>query len=131
MLIPQYWLKQLSTPTASLSLAAEQGMTQCSLQHRRIEFQQPLQPRLLGTTMDKCVAMTTIITFVLLKVHDVYTTSSPLYLLFATTDRISTFDVILKFGIPEKGKLLMKILLYWFEKFGSVISGHFIMVDVD
>ena len=92
---------------------------------------EPLQPQLLGTTMDKCVAMMTIITFIILKVHDVYTTSSPSYLLFATTDQISTFDVIMKFGIPEKGKLLTKILLFWFKKFGSVILGHLIMADVD
>ena len=81
--------------------------------------------------MDKCVAMKAMITFVLLKVHDVYTTSSPSYLLFATTDRISAFDVILKFGIPEKGELLTKIPLFWFEKFGSVILGHLITADVD
>ena len=68
---------------------------------------------------------------ILLKVHDVYTTSSPSYLLFSTTDRISAFDVILKFGIPERGELLMKISLYWFEKFGSVIPDHLITADVD
>ena len=77
--------------------------------------------------MDKCVAMKAMITFVLLKVHDVYTTSSPSYLLFATTDRISAFDVILKFGM----ELLTKISLFWFEKFGSVILGHLITADVD
>ena len=65
------------------------------------------------------------------KVRDVYTTSSPSYLLFVATDRISAFDVILKNGIPEKGKLLTKISLFWFEKLGDIIPNHFVTADVD
>ena len=65
------------------------------------------------------------------KVRDIYATSSPSYLLFVATDRISAFDVILKNGIPEKGKLLTKISLFWFEKLGGIIPNHFVTADVD
>lgn len=65
------------------------------------------------------------------KVRDVYTTSSTDHLLFVATDRISAFDVILKNGIPDKGKLLTKISLFWFEKLGEIIPNHFVTSDVD
>jgi phosphoribosylaminoimidazole-succinocarboxamide synthase len=34
-------------------------------------------------------------------------------------------------GIPDKGKLLTKISLFWFEKLGDVIPNHFITANID
>jgi len=65
------------------------------------------------------------------KVRDIYTTSSPDYLLFVATDRISAYDVILRNGIPSKGKLLTKISLFWFSKLATIIPNHFVTADID
>ncbi|KAG6808869.1 hypothetical protein H0H92_002518 [Tricholoma furcatifolium] len=65
------------------------------------------------------------------KVRDVYATSSPDHLLFVATDRISAYDVILKNGIPDKGKLLTELSLFWFKKLNQIIPNHFITADVD
>ncbi|KAF8159874.1 phosphoribosylaminoimidazole-succinocarboxamide synthase [Crassisporium funariophilum] len=65
------------------------------------------------------------------KVRDIYSTSSPNHLLFVASDRISAYDVVLKNGIPDKGKLLTKISLFWFDKLGHIIPNHFVTADVD
>lgn len=63
------------------------------------------------------------------KVRDIYKTSDSL--LFVTSDRISAFDVILKNGIPDKGKLLTKISLFWFNFLKDVIPNHLITANID
>ncbi|KAH6889078.1 phosphoribosylaminoimidazole-succinocarboxamide synthase [Coprinopsis sp. MPI-PUGE-AT-0042] len=65
------------------------------------------------------------------KVRDIYATSSPDHLLFVATDRISAYDVILKNGIPDKGRLLTKISLFWFNKLAHIIPNHFVTDKVD
>ncbi|TFK39529.1 hypothetical protein BDQ12DRAFT_681933 [Crucibulum laeve] len=65
------------------------------------------------------------------KVRDIYSTSSPNHLLFVASDRISAYDVILKNGIPDKGKLLTKISLFWFEKLQHIIPNHFVTANID
>ncbi|KAH9479762.1 Phosphoribosylaminoimidazole-succinocarboxamide synthase [Psilocybe cubensis] len=65
------------------------------------------------------------------KVRDIYSTSSPDHLLFVASDRISAYDVILKNGIPDKGKLLTQISLFWFQKLGDIIPNHFVTANVD
>ncbi|GLB43311.1 putative phosphoribosylaminoimidazole-succinocarboxamide synthase [Lyophyllum shimeji] len=65
------------------------------------------------------------------KVRDVYATSSPDHLLFVATDRISAYDVILNNGIPDKGKLLTQLSLFWFEKLGRIIPNHFVTANID
>ncbi|KAG6887671.1 hypothetical protein C0995_013623 [Termitomyces sp. Mi166 len=65
------------------------------------------------------------------KVRDVYATSSPNRLLFVATDRISAYDVILKNGIPDKGKLLTQLSLFWFKRLGHIIPNHFVTTDID
>ncbi|EPQ56548.1 SAICAR synthetase [Gloeophyllum trabeum ATCC 11539] len=64
------------------------------------------------------------------KVRDIYSTSSPEYLLFVASDRISAYDVILRNGVPEKGKLLTQISLFWFEKLKDIIPNHFVTANV-
>ena len=58
------------------------------------------------------------------KVRDVYGVDGDL--LIVTTDRVSAFDVILPNGIPDKGKVLNQLSLYWFEKSKSLIGNHVI-----
>ncbi|KAF8799259.1 phosphoribosylaminoimidazole-succinocarboxamide synthase [Phlegmacium glaucopus] len=65
------------------------------------------------------------------KVRDIYRTSSPDHLLFVASDRISVYDVILQNGIPEKGKLLTEISLFWFNKLHHVIPNHFVTANID
>jgi phosphoribosylaminoimidazole-succinocarboxamide synthase len=48
------------------------------------------------------------------KVRDVYDLGATL--LMVATDRISAFDVVMPNPIPDKGKILNQISLFWFEK---------------
>ncbi|KAJ7771133.1 hypothetical protein DFH07DRAFT_242327 [Mycena maculata] len=65
------------------------------------------------------------------KVRDIYATSESDKLLFVASDRISAYDVILKNGIPNKGKLLTEVSLFWFQKLAHVIPNHFITANID
>ena len=47
-------------------------------------------------------------------------------LLFVVSDRISAFDVIMPNGIPDKGRILNALTLFWFEKFGRQFEHHLI-----
>jgi phosphoribosylaminoimidazole-succinocarboxamide synthase len=62
------------------------------------------------------------------KVRDVYEIDGKL--LIVTTDRISAFDVVLPNGIPDKGKVLNQLSLYWFEKSREIIPNHVLTADV-
>jgi phosphoribosylaminoimidazole-succinocarboxamide synthase len=64
------------------------------------------------------------------KVRDIYEIG-PDQLLLVTTDRISAFDVILPTPIPDKGKILNQITLFWMEKFADVMENHVIAWKVD
>ncbi len=63
------------------------------------------------------------------KVRDIYDFGDKL--LIVATDRLSTFDVILPDPVPEKGKILTQISLYWFELMESIVPNHLISSDVD
>ncbi|MBL7072575.1 MAG: phosphoribosylaminoimidazolesuccinocarboxamide synthase [Candidatus Omnitrophica bacterium] len=63
------------------------------------------------------------------KVRNVYDMGKEL--LFVTTDRISAFDVILPSGIPDKGKVLNMISVFWFEFTKNMIKNHVITADPD
>ena len=63
------------------------------------------------------------------KVRDIYTIGAD-RLLIVTTDRISAFDVILPNPIPDKGKVLNQISLFWFERFKPLAPHHVITADV-
>jgi phosphoribosylaminoimidazole-succinocarboxamide synthase len=47
-------------------------------------------------------------------------------LLLVATDRISTYDAIHPTPIPDKGKVLTGLSVFWFERLASVIPNHFI-----
>ena len=63
------------------------------------------------------------------KVRDIYEVGDNL--IIVTTDRMSAFDVVMDDPIPDKGKILTKISLFWFEKTSSIIGNHVITADPD
>ena len=63
------------------------------------------------------------------KVRDVYDLGDSL--LIVATDRISAFDVVLPTGIPDKGKVLTQMSLFWFEMTSRSIENHVITADID
>ena len=63
------------------------------------------------------------------KVRDIYDLGDEL--LMVATDRISAFDVVMTDPIPEKGKLLTRISLYWFEIMKALLPNHVISGNVD
>jgi len=63
------------------------------------------------------------------KVRDVYDLGASL--LMVATDRISAFDVIMPNPIPDKGKILNQISLFWFEKMKPLVENHVITSKVD
>ena len=61
------------------------------------------------------------------KVRDVFDLGDKL--LMVVTDRISAFDVILPCGVPDKGKVLNQLSLFWLDFFG--VKNHLVTADVD
>jgi phosphoribosylaminoimidazole-succinocarboxamide synthase len=64
------------------------------------------------------------------KVRDLYRLDNDL-LLFVATDRISAYDVIMKSGIPGKGKILTQMSAFWFSLLNDVGSNHLITCDIN
>jgi phosphoribosylaminoimidazole-succinocarboxamide synthase len=62
------------------------------------------------------------------KVRDLYAVGDAL--LLVATDRISAFDHVLGTGIPDKGKSLTQISLFWFEFLKDVVPNHLITAEV-
>jgi len=58
------------------------------------------------------------------KVRDIYDLGDKL--LIVATDRLSAFDVILPTPIPDKGRVLTQLSLFWFDLLRDVIPNHFI-----
>ena len=63
------------------------------------------------------------------KVRDIYDLGDRL--LLVASDRISAFDVILPTLIPNKGKILTELSVYWFDVIKDIIPHHLISTDVD
>ncbi len=63
------------------------------------------------------------------KVRDTYVLSDDL-LLFVTTDRISAFDVIMPNGIPDKGRVLTGLSVFWFDRLRDLAPNHLVSADV-
>jgi phosphoribosylaminoimidazole-succinocarboxamide synthase len=63
------------------------------------------------------------------KVRDIYEIENGL--LIVTTDRMSAFDVVMDEPIPDKGKILNKLSLFWFEQTSSIIANHIITANPD
>ena len=58
------------------------------------------------------------------KVRDIYELGDEL--LIVATDRLSAFDVVLPTPIPDKGRVLTQLSLFWFEKLASIVPNHVI-----
>jgi len=52
-------------------------------------------------------------------------------LLIVASDRISAFDLVLPTIIPDKGKVLHQLSLFWFDFIQGVIPNHLITGDFD
>jgi len=63
------------------------------------------------------------------KVRDVYDLGDTL--LMVATDRISAFDVVIPDPIPDKGKILTQISLFWFDLMKSLLKNHIISSKTD
>ena len=63
------------------------------------------------------------------KVRDLYEVG-PDKLLFVASDRISAFDHVLGSTIPDKGKVLTQLSLFWFDYLKDVVPNHLITADV-
>jgi phosphoribosylaminoimidazole-succinocarboxamide synthase len=62
------------------------------------------------------------------KVREIYEDGDEL--IMVASDRISVYDVILPTAIPDKGKVLTQMSLFWFELTGEIVPNHFISEDV-
>ncbi|GAA1746848.1 phosphoribosylaminoimidazolesuccinocarboxamide synthase [Aeromicrobium alkaliterrae] len=63
------------------------------------------------------------------KVRDLYTLPDG-NLLMVASDRISAFDHVLSPGIPDKGEILTRMSLWWFEQLADIVPHHVISTDV-
>lgn len=61
------------------------------------------------------------------KVRDIYDLDDSL--LFIASDRISAFDYVLPNPIPDKGKVLTQISLFWFHYLNEIVNNHVITAD--
>jgi phosphoribosylaminoimidazole-succinocarboxamide synthase len=59
------------------------------------------------------------------KVRELYETDGGVLLLVAT-DRISAFDHVLQTQIPDKGKILTQLSLWWFERLTDIAPNHLV-----
>jgi len=95
-----------------VSAAARRGFTR----GRRLVYSERMDQALLESTLPFPVRRG--------KVRDVYDLGEQL--LIVATDRISAFDCIMPNGIPDKGKILTALSLFWFEKFAGQFEHHLI-----
>jgi phosphoribosylaminoimidazole-succinocarboxamide synthase len=63
------------------------------------------------------------------KVRDLYEVDDQL--LMVATDRISAYDVVMDDPVPDKGIILTRLSLFWFDFLGDIIANHLITADVD
>jgi phosphoribosylaminoimidazole-succinocarboxamide synthase len=61
------------------------------------------------------------------KVRDVYEAGD--HLLMVASDRISAFDVILPSPIPDKGRVLTGLSLFWFRRTADVVPNHVVSAE--
>ena len=64
------------------------------------------------------------------KVRDIYRVDNE-RLLFVATDRISAFDYVLASGIPNKGKVLTQLSIFWFDFLKDIVPNHMITALVE
>ena len=63
------------------------------------------------------------------KVRDLYDLADG-SLLVVASDRISAFDWVLPSLLPDKGRILTALSLWWFDQFADLVPGHVLSTDV-
>ncbi|MDP7161966.1 MAG: phosphoribosylaminoimidazolesuccinocarboxamide synthase [Phycisphaerae bacterium] len=63
------------------------------------------------------------------KVRDIYELADAL--LMVATDRISAYDVVMPNGIPDKGRVLTQISVFWFEMLADLAPNHLVSASPD
>lgn len=61
------------------------------------------------------------------KVRELYAVDD--HLLMVASDRISAFDVVLPTAIPDKGKVLTGLTVFWLDLFGDTVANHLVSTD--
>ncbi|MGH3066861.1 MAG: phosphoribosylaminoimidazolesuccinocarboxamide synthase [Gaiellaceae bacterium] len=64
------------------------------------------------------------------KVREIYALAEDT-LALATSDRISTFDVVLPTPIPDKGRVLTGLSAFWFARTREIVPNHFLELRAD
>ena len=62
------------------------------------------------------------------KVREMYEVEDDL--LMVASDRISAYDVVLPTPIPDKGKVLTQMSVFWFETTGQIVPNHYVSQEV-
>jgi phosphoribosylaminoimidazole-succinocarboxamide synthase len=62
------------------------------------------------------------------KVREIYEVDGDL--LMVASDRISAYDVVLPDPIPDKGRVLTQMSIFWFEQTADIVPNHFLSEDV-
>jgi phosphoribosylaminoimidazole-succinocarboxamide synthase len=62
------------------------------------------------------------------KVRDIYDLGDTL--MIVATDRISCFDVVLPTPIPDKGRVLTRLSLFWFKELADILPNHFVSSEM-
>ena len=62
------------------------------------------------------------------KVREMYEVENDL--LMVASDRISAYDVVLPTPIPDKGKVLTQMSVFWFETTGDIVPNHYLSDEV-
>ena len=63
------------------------------------------------------------------KVREIYELNGDLLLI--ASDRVSAFDVVMREGIPGKGRILTETSAFWFARLAQVVPNHLLSTDVD
>jgi phosphoribosylaminoimidazole-succinocarboxamide synthase len=63
------------------------------------------------------------------KVRDIYEAGD--HLLMVASDRISAFDVVLPTEIPDKGRVLTGLSLFWFARTADIVPNHLLTASVE
>jgi phosphoribosylaminoimidazole-succinocarboxamide synthase len=63
------------------------------------------------------------------KVRDVYAAGE--FLVIVATDRLSAFDYVLPTPIPDKGRVLTQLTLFWLDQLRDLVPNHFVSASVD
>ncbi len=64
------------------------------------------------------------------KVRDIYSLDGE-HLLFVTTDRVSAFDIVMRQGMPYKGRVLTQIAAHWFDRTRDIVPNHLVSTSID